>query len=56
MTRLVSRFGKVNVIRCDRPLTHDELFRVVPSVLVKISMSHEVTVIPIFRQLPYWIT
>ncbi|MDT3569910.1 DUF932 domain-containing protein [Cronobacter sakazakii] len=32
MTRLVSRFGKVNVIRRDRPLTHDELFRVVPSV------------------------
>ncbi len=32
MTRLASRFGKVNVIRRDRPLTHDELFRVVPSV------------------------
>ena len=32
MTRLASRFGKVNVIRRDRPLTRDELFCVVPSV------------------------
>ena len=32
MTRLASRFGAVNLIRRDRPLTHEELFRVVPSV------------------------
>lgn len=32
MTRLASRFGAANVIRRDRPLTHEELFRVVPSV------------------------
>ncbi|ENO7478518.1 DUF932 domain-containing protein, partial [Citrobacter amalonaticus] len=32
MTRLASRFGAANLIRRDRPLTHEELFRVVPSV------------------------
>ena len=32
MTRLASRFGAVNLIRRDRPLTREELFRVVPSV------------------------
>lgn len=32
MTRLVSRFGAANLIRCDRPLTREELFRMVPSV------------------------
>lgn len=32
MTRLASRFGAANVIRRDRPLTREELFRVVPSV------------------------
>ncbi len=32
MVRLAFRFGAANVIRRDRPLTHDELFRVVPSV------------------------
>ncbi|MBA0217815.1 DUF945 domain-containing protein [Pectobacterium brasiliense] len=32
MVRLASRFGAANVIRRDRPLTRDELFRVVPSV------------------------
>ncbi len=25
MTRLASRFGRVNSVRRDRPLTHDEL-------------------------------
>ncbi|MGE2587698.1 hypothetical protein, partial [Escherichia coli] len=25
MTRLASRFGAVNLVRRDRPLTHDEL-------------------------------
>ncbi|MFB0712863.1 DUF932 domain-containing protein [Buttiauxella noackiae] len=32
MTRLASRFGAANVIRRDRPLTREELFRTVPSV------------------------
>ncbi len=32
MTRLASRFGAANIIRRDRPLTSEELFRVVPSV------------------------
>ncbi|HHH1419497.1 TPA: DUF932 domain-containing protein [Yersinia enterocolitica] len=32
MTRLASRFGAANIIRRDRPLTREELFRVVPSV------------------------
>ncbi|MGM7873795.1 DUF932 domain-containing protein [Yersinia enterocolitica] len=32
MTRLASRFGAANVIRRDRPLTHEELYRTVPSV------------------------
>lgn len=30
--RLTSRFGAVNQIRRDRPLTHEELMQVVPSV------------------------
>ncbi|HED1308055.1 DUF945 domain-containing protein [Kluyvera ascorbata] len=49
MTRLASRFGKVNVIRRDRPLTHDELFRVVPSVFSEDkheSRSNRYTYIP----------
>lgn len=29
---LASRFGRVNQIRRDRPLTHDELMQYVPSV------------------------
>ncbi|MFA3777287.1 DUF932 domain-containing protein [Yersinia sp. 1652 StPb PI] len=32
MTRLASRFGRVNSVRRDRPLTHDELAYYVPSV------------------------
>lgn len=32
MTRLASRFGAANIICRDRPLTREELFRVVPSV------------------------
>ncbi|MEE3664487.1 DUF932 domain-containing protein [Brenneria sp. g21c3] len=32
MPHLASRFGAVNLIRRDRPLTHDELARYVPSV------------------------
>ncbi len=30
--RLASRFGRINQIRRDRPLTHEELMQVVPSV------------------------
>ena len=30
--RLASRFGRVNQIRRDRPLTHEELMQHVPSV------------------------
>ncbi|MCX9039725.1 DUF945 domain-containing protein, partial [Citrobacter portucalensis] len=30
MTRLASRFGAANLIRRDRPLTREELYRVVP--------------------------
>ena len=30
--RLASRFGRINQIRRDSPLTHDELMQVVPSV------------------------
>ncbi|EED3923848.1 DUF945 domain-containing protein, partial [Salmonella enterica subsp. enterica serovar Give] len=30
--RLASRFGRINQIRRDRPLTHDELHQYVPSV------------------------
>ena len=30
--RLASRFGRINQIRRDRPLTHDELHQHVPSV------------------------
>ncbi|MGQ6550930.1 MULTISPECIES: DUF932 domain-containing protein [Serratia] len=33
MTRLASRFGAVNLVRRDRPLTRDELAHYVPSVL-----------------------
>jgi len=32
MTRLASRFGAVNLVRRDRPLTHEELAHYVPSV------------------------
>lgn len=30
--RLASRFGRVNLIRRDRPITHDEMMNNVPSV------------------------
>ncbi|MBI0552204.1 DUF932 domain-containing protein [Pectobacterium parmentieri] len=49
MVRLASRFGAANVIRRDRPLTHDELFRVVPSVFSEdkhASRSERYTCIP----------
>lgn len=49
MVRLASRFGAANVIRKDRPLTHDELFRTVPSIFSETkhnSRSERYTYIP----------
>ncbi|HCJ8985585.1 DUF932 domain-containing protein [Escherichia coli] len=49
MTRLASRFGAANLIRRDRPLTREELFRVVPSVFSEdkhASRSEKYTYIP----------
>ena len=49
MTRLASRFGAANLIRRDRPLTREELFRVVPSVFSEDkheSRSEKYTYIP----------
>lgn len=49
MTRLASRFGAANLIRRDRPLTREELFRVVPSVFSEdkhASRSERYTYIP----------
>ncbi len=49
MTRLASRFGAANVIRRDRPLTREELFRTVPSVFSEdkhASRSERYTYIP----------
>ncbi|ECN6753452.1 DUF945 domain-containing protein [Salmonella enterica subsp. enterica serovar Newport] len=47
--RLSSRFGRINQIRRDRPLTHDELMQVVPSVFGEdkhASRSEKYTYIP----------
>jgi len=49
MTRLASRFGTANLIRRDRPLTREELYRVVPSVFSEDkheSRSEKYTYIP----------
>ncbi|MGM3190483.1 DUF932 domain-containing protein [Dickeya dadantii subsp. dieffenbachiae] len=49
MTRLASRFGAANLIRRDRPLTREELFRTVPSVFSEdkhVSRSSRYTCIP----------
>ncbi|MDR6351376.1 DUF932 domain-containing protein [Pantoea sp. SORGH_AS_0659] len=49
MVRLASRFGAANVICKDRPLTHDELFRTVPSIFSETkhgSRSDRYTYIP----------
>jgi hypothetical protein len=49
MNRLASRFGAANVIRKDRPLTHDELFRTLPSIFSETkhnSRSERYTYIP----------
>lgn len=47
--RLASRFGRINQIRRDRPLTHEELMQVVPSVFGEdkhVSRSEKYTYIP----------
>ena len=49
MTRLASRFGATHLIRRDRPLTREELFRTVPSVFSEnkhASRSERYTYIP----------
>ncbi len=49
MVRLASRFGAANVIRKERPLTHGELFRAVPSIFTETkhdSRSDRYTYIP----------
>lgn len=49
MTRLTSRFGSVNLVRRDRPLTRDELAHYVPSVFSAdkhVSRSDRYTYIP----------
>lgn len=38
--RLASRFGAVNLVRRDRPLTRDELAHYVPSVFSEENMNH----------------
>lgn len=56
MTRLASRFGAVNLVRRDRPLTRDELAHYVPSVFSEESMNPAVTGTPISRLFPCSIT
>jgi hypothetical protein len=48
MTRLASRFGAANLIRRDRPLTREELFRVVPSVFSEDKHESRSERIPIY--------
>ncbi|STJ43093.1 CP4-6 prophage protein [Escherichia coli] len=52
MTRLASRFGAVNLVRRDRPLTRDELAHYVPSVFSEENMNPAVTGTPISRLFP----
>lgn len=47
--KLASRFGRINLIRRDRPLTHDELMQHTPSVFGEekhASRSERYTYIP----------
>lgn len=53
MTRLASRFGAVNLVRRDRPLTRDELAHYVPSVFSEEkheSRSDRYTYIPTIKR------
>jgi hypothetical protein len=52
MTRLASRFGAANLIRRDRPLTREELFRVVPSVFSEDKHESRSERIPIYPPFP----
>ena len=57
MTRLASRFGAANLIRRDRPLTREELYRVVPSVFSEDkheSRSEKYTYIPDEQRINFW--
>jgi hypothetical protein len=54
--RLASRFGRINQIRRDRPLTHEELMQVVPSVFGKVSTCPVQTITATYRPLPCWRT
>lgn len=51
MRRLASRFGAANVIRRDRPLTREELFRTVPSVFSEGKHESRSSDTPLFRPL-----
>jgi hypothetical protein len=53
--RLASRFGRINQIRRDRPLTQ-ELMQVVPSVFGKTSTNPVQTITATYRPLPCWRT
>ena len=53
--RLASRFGHVNQIRRDRPLTHEELMHYVPSIFGEdrhTSRSERYAYIPTILRLP----
>jgi hypothetical protein len=51
--RLASRFGRINQIRRDRPLTHEELMSHVPSMFGSESMNLVQTVTLTSRPLPF---
>lgn len=53
--RLTSRFGYVNQIRRDRPLTHEELMHHVPGIFaVKTGIPPAVNAIRTSPPSPYW--
>lgn len=54
--RLASRFGRVNQIRRDRPLTREELMQHVPSASGKTSTTPEAKSTPTYPPLPCWRT
>ena len=51
--RLANRFGHVNQIRRDRPLTHEELMHYVPSILGKTGIPPAVNAMRTFPPSPY---
>ncbi len=52
--RLASRFGYANQIRHDRPLTHEELMRHVPSIFGKTDIPLAVNTMRTFPLSPSW--